>query len=294
MQRELFAIMLFLVSIRAFGQTPIEIDEANARANIVEHQIPTYPPIARAAHVSGDVILRLSIDVNGHVSQATFVSGPPMLQGAALEAVKQWTFRPFVLNGQPTTVSTKFVIPFTLGEADPHDKKIAALFFPLSDQCHALGATNGDPAEQAKTCRAAAAQADQFSSKARFIERRGAYVSCAAAFMHNHELADARACADKAVTVVAQGHDSVSGLVAAYSTRGQIEDIAGDLPAADKDYGKAEASLRDAINSPTAQELYKSYASALKTLLTWHSRVLNAMGKSDEAAAKLAEAAKYQ
>ena len=116
MQRELFAIMLFLVSIRAFGQTPIEIDEANARANIVEHQIPTYPPIARAAHVSGDVILRLSIDVNGHVSQATFVSGPPMLQGAALEAVKQWVYQPTLLNGEAVEVVTQIDVNFTLSQ----------------------------------------------------------------------------------------------------------------------------------------------------------------------------------
>jgi protein TonB len=76
--------------------------------------IPTYPPIARATHTSGAVILQATISRTGTIENLRVMSGLPMLRQAALDAVKQWRYRPYMLNGQPVEVETTVEVDFTL------------------------------------------------------------------------------------------------------------------------------------------------------------------------------------
>ena len=76
---------------------------------------PIYPAIARAARQEGTVVIRAIISKDGRIESANAVSGPTMLQGAALEAVRSARYRPFRLNGEPTEVDTTFSIIFHLG-----------------------------------------------------------------------------------------------------------------------------------------------------------------------------------
>lgn len=80
---------------------------------------PVYPPIARAAHVSGAVVLHALISKTGDVETLEVVSGPPMLQSAALDAVKQWKYKPFLLDGKPMGVDTTITVNFNFGDAPP-------------------------------------------------------------------------------------------------------------------------------------------------------------------------------
>jgi protein TonB len=66
---------------------------------------PAYPPIARAAHASGTVVVQVLIDENGSVVSAHAVSGHPLLQGAAVGAARQARFSPTKLSGQPVKVT---------------------------------------------------------------------------------------------------------------------------------------------------------------------------------------------
>jgi protein TonB len=75
---------------------------------------PTYPPIARAAHIQGAVVLAAIIDKDGSIQNLQVVSGHPMLAPAAIEAVKQWRYKPFLLNGQPFEVETTVTVNFQL------------------------------------------------------------------------------------------------------------------------------------------------------------------------------------
>ena len=76
---------------------------------------PIYPPIARAAHVGGTVVIQAIISKTGQIESAHAVSGPVMLQAAAIDAVRRARYRPFLLNGQPTEVETTIRINFLLG-----------------------------------------------------------------------------------------------------------------------------------------------------------------------------------
>jgi periplasmic protein TonB len=85
---------------------------------IVTRVNPVYPPIARAARISGTVTLHAIIGKEGRIERLEAISGPPMLQGAALDAVKHWTYKPFLLNGEPVEVDTTVIVNFNL-TADP-------------------------------------------------------------------------------------------------------------------------------------------------------------------------------
>ena len=75
---------------------------------------PTYPPLARQARIQGVVILQALISKNGDIENLQLISGHPMLAPAAIEAVKQWKYKPYLLNGEPVEVETQVQVNFTL------------------------------------------------------------------------------------------------------------------------------------------------------------------------------------
>jgi protein TonB len=81
---------------------------------IVFRTIPTYPIIARTAHVEGTVVLAATISKQGTIENLRVMSGPMMLQQAALDAVKTWRYRPYMLDGQPVEVETSVNVVFRI------------------------------------------------------------------------------------------------------------------------------------------------------------------------------------
>src|SRR5579862_6022156 len=75
---------------------------------------PTYPPLARHARIQGTVLLQAQISKTGNIENLQLISGHPMLAPAAIEAVKQWKYKPYLLNGEPVEVETQVQVNFTL------------------------------------------------------------------------------------------------------------------------------------------------------------------------------------
>jgi periplasmic protein TonB len=75
---------------------------------------PNYPPLARQARIQGTVILQAEISKDGAIQNLRLISGHPMLAPAAIEAVKQWKYKPYILNGEPVEVETQVTVNFTL------------------------------------------------------------------------------------------------------------------------------------------------------------------------------------
>lgn len=75
---------------------------------------PIYPADARYANVTGTVVLATTIGTDGAVKEIKAVSGPSMLQPAAMDAVKQWTYKPYQLNGAPVEVLTTVTVNFSM------------------------------------------------------------------------------------------------------------------------------------------------------------------------------------
>jgi TonB family protein len=83
--------------------------------------MPQYPAIAKAAQVQGTVVLQATVSKEGTVENLRVINGPPMLQSAAMNAVRTWTYKPYLLNGEPVEVETQVNVVFSLpasGDAD--------------------------------------------------------------------------------------------------------------------------------------------------------------------------------
>src|SRR5579871_3573392 len=92
----------------------VRISQGVTKGLLIHREEPTYPTLARAARVQGEVILSAVIDTNGQIQNLTLVSGHPMLVPAAISAVKQWRYKPYLLNGQPVEVETTITVIFSL------------------------------------------------------------------------------------------------------------------------------------------------------------------------------------
>lgn len=82
----------------------------------IEKKSPAYPEEARSQHIQGTVVLAMEVSKDGSVCDLALVSGHPLLAPAALDAVKQWKYRPYLLNGTPVEVETQVTVIFTLAE----------------------------------------------------------------------------------------------------------------------------------------------------------------------------------
>lgn len=98
--------------------SPLQIEVSPRESlNFVLKQVsPAYPPAARAAGVEGAVVLKTVIGKDGLVQRLEPISGDPMLASAAIDAVKQWRYRPYFRDGEPQQVQTLVVVEFSLAD----------------------------------------------------------------------------------------------------------------------------------------------------------------------------------
>ena len=82
--------------------------------NLISKVQPVYPSLARQARIQGSVLLRAIISRSGTIRDLNVISGHPMLVGAAIEAVRQWRYRPYILNDEPVEVETQITVNFSL------------------------------------------------------------------------------------------------------------------------------------------------------------------------------------
>lgn len=82
--------------------------------NLIHRVQPDYPALARIAHVQGTVVLHAVIGKEGKIKDLQVVSGPALLAQAARDAVNQWRYRPYILNGEPIEVDTQVTVSFVL------------------------------------------------------------------------------------------------------------------------------------------------------------------------------------
>lgn len=92
------------------GPRKLALSEVEGR--LLRRVEPTYSPEWQGEHVSG-VVVRVVIDKRGSILQADYVSGPTVLVPAAIEAVRQWKYQPYLLNGEAVEVESTVEISFT-------------------------------------------------------------------------------------------------------------------------------------------------------------------------------------
>ncbi len=98
------------------GGKALVVSSGVVAGNRISGQAPTYPSMARAANIQGTVVLEATITRSGRTSNLRILSGPMMLRAAALEAVRNWRYKPYLLNGQPIDVQTAINVVFSLNQ----------------------------------------------------------------------------------------------------------------------------------------------------------------------------------
>ncbi len=92
----------------------VRVSQGVSQGLLIHKVQPQYPPLARQARIQGVVVLQALIGKDGSIQNLHVVSGHPMLTNAALEAVKEWRYKPYYLNGEPVEVETTINVNFTL------------------------------------------------------------------------------------------------------------------------------------------------------------------------------------
>ncbi len=104
----------------SYGTEPsgprVRISQGVGTGLLVSKVQPVYPPLARQAGIQGSVVFKAIINQTGDVVSLQLVSGHPMLAPAAIEAVKQWKYKPYLLNGNAVNVETQIIVNFAFSE----------------------------------------------------------------------------------------------------------------------------------------------------------------------------------
>ena len=104
-----------VVAAPAKKTEPLAISQGVSKGMLLAPIQPVYPRIAIAARVEGTVVVTATIDKQGHIAGLRVLSGPEMLKSAAAEAIREARYKPYLLNGQPTDVTTTISVTFRIG-----------------------------------------------------------------------------------------------------------------------------------------------------------------------------------
>jgi periplasmic protein TonB len=92
----------------------VRVSQAVSNGLVVRRVYPHYPPEARKGHIQGAVVMYAIISKAGDIETLELASGDPVLAPAAIDAVKQWKYKPYLLNGKAVEVDTQIQVNFTL------------------------------------------------------------------------------------------------------------------------------------------------------------------------------------
>jgi len=92
----------------------VRVSQGVSQGLLIKKIQPPYPPLARQARIQGQVVLQAEISKDGSIQNLRLISGHPMLAPSAIEAVKQWRYKPYYLNGEPVEVETQITVIFSL------------------------------------------------------------------------------------------------------------------------------------------------------------------------------------
>jgi len=254
------ACLLFSHSM-SHGQGPNEgfVLEGEGTQHL-PHAEPLYPPIAKAAHVQGSVLLHADVDEQGAVTKVEVIGGPPMLRGAAMDAVGQWKYKPFEVDGKSAAVRAVVSVPFSLGiptSLEKSDTKIGQAYFPKADECRAANAA-GRRTDPVKTCENLVVFAGRFpDSSLRMNEIRGAHQNYGEALAFSGKLQEALVEFHKTTEIAEKSLTSKDAEYgSAYSWWAFAQHASKMQLDAERDYSKAEDRYRKAIeNLPDMKQI---------------------------------------
>ena len=300
----ILALLAFLATPNAVGrqgaERVIEVSAPDAAARVIKRAEPIYPPSALAARVEGIVRLRATVASDGTVRTATLVSGSRLLAPAAIEAVKQWRYTPFTVDGHPVAASFDVEVPFVLPRREGRDPEADSLasdaFRGQWEECQRLLGARRSP-EAAAPCLALPDLAEKLPPD-RQLERAHAHEAVGMLHFSRAAYAESLAAFQRALAArqsVARADDADLGM--AYHAVAWGYRMTGNTVEARRNYEIAEATLRKSLEwvstleekTASSRELHEEfrqrYTRNLQTILTDLVAFLKQSGDTEAAAA---------
>jgi TonB family protein len=283
MSRVPFLVILLLCAIARAPQTdkPKAVSTAEATSHLAQRVEPTVPPLAKVAKVGGKVKLHIVISPSGQVSIATFVSGSPLLTRSAIDAVKQWRFKPFLEGETPIAVTTDVELDFPGGMSES-ESTIRDKYFRVEDECRSL-VDGGKYVEAEPNCRDAVEISNNLPKEV-VLERSDALSMLANSIFLQRRFSEAIPLYEKALELD-KGHRKPddADLASAYANLGRAYGVTGSLAKADEFYAMAVSTFNAAIKDlPSMSE---NYSRRLQRTLNEYAQLKDAEGQAEAASA---------
>ena len=285
----ILGMMLFLeASVRAQKTTAqvVEISSSDAKAHATKEVAPVYPPLAKDLHLQGKVKVQVVISKTGSVESVNVVSGHPLLVQAAIDAVKQWQYKPFLVDGKPVTASTEVEVPFSLGISDAtyqSEQKSSEVFFNRQDECRELLKAQKYTDAQAP-CKSLVELAEKLP-KERQVERMTANELAGHALLYQKKFDEALSFFQSELAIgEASLKPTDAELGYAYHHVGLAYYAAGDLQKAQYYYEKSESTLWVAREHMDGEFFKNQYAKDIQGVLREYIVILRQTGQDDAAA----------
>lgn len=256
------------------------VSEAEAASHLTQRIEPKIPPIAFLTKVGGVVKLHVVIAASGDVASADFVSGPPLLVDAAIEAVKQWKYAPFLSGETPIKVSADVEIVFP-GAPSTQEQAINRKYFDALNECEDL-LKNSAYADAEPKCRVALNTSDLLPKTA-VLERIHALAMLANAIFYQRRFSEALPLYKQSLAM-AKSYDEPddADLAGAHANLARAYAVTGDLSQADAEYAVAVSTFKAAIKR--LPSMHENYSRRLLRTLKEFSQVKEAEGQTDAAA----------
>jgi TonB family protein len=284
--RPVVLLAILLSSIAAFSDTVRKVSSEEATNHLIDRVAPKYPAIAESAHVQGTVALGIDISESGTVTDVNVLSGHPILIVAAIDAVKKWRYKPFLIEGTPAAVHTITLVPFYMGKT-PDTRKLmeeaesADLFQQTLRLCR-MQLRDRQPDLAETTCKKALALTFEPSWSGAW-ERYQAYEQIGHAFFMQGKFPEALENYQQWLRPIEKDHGDDDGDVAA--ARHHVANAlwrTSRTAEARRLYEKSERGYRKAIKQ--ADSFFRDrYATGFRQTLLDHAAMLRELGETSQA-----------
>lgn len=290
----LFTVIVSILCVgQAHAQVRLSSDEAEKL--VLEKPEPLYPPIAKAAGAEGLVRVEAVVSERGVVTSANAISGHPLLQDAAVRAVKRRKYKTHTVGGEPVPFIAEVDIRFPPGllagaQRQDHERQeqLARRYFEEADKCRDL--VRGEKWKEAEeSCRVNVRIAEQLSDN-RSIERMGAYEMFGHVLRGQRRYGEALEYYNRALDAVrSELTEKDAELGRLYGDMAITHHLLRELDKARELYSKAErifqlahASIGGGGADEVVDEMKQSYMKSLKKLLEYHLLAAEDAGAASE------------
>lgn len=278
--------------LAALVSTPLGLDAQTrlsteqAAQLILEKPEAAYPPLAKQMSLQGTVKADVSVSESGTVSSTKVVSGHPLLVTAALDAMKKYRYKPYLIDGKAapfiTTVEVSFSVGIPKKEYD-EQQSVNERYFKEADKCRAL-LKDQKSAEAEEVCKAAVPIADQLP-ESQGLTKMLAYENVRHALMAQRRFQEALDYYTRSFSLAQTTvKETDAELGWAYRNLALANHGLGSLDKARELYGKAERTLQLAYDNIGMEALKQRYQQGIKEILKYHALAAEQAGDPTDAA----------